>query len=189
MQEFEARLQEHMNALYRTALRMTRNEHDAEDLVQEAVLKAFRHYRQFEKGTNFKAWIFKIMTNTYINQYRKKVKEPPMTDFSNVEAVYDEISKDESQFSLDEIELLREKLSDEVIQALDRLAPEYRLAFLLAAVEDFSYEEISKLLDCPVGTVMSRLFRARKSLREYLWNYAAQNRLIAKAEGGLHEMP
>lgn len=178
MQEFEGLVQEHLNALHRTALRMTRNEHDAEDLVQEAVLKAFRHFDQFEKGTNFKAWLFKIMMNTYINSYRKKVKEPPMTDFASVEPVYEEIVKESTQFSLDQIEILREKLSDEVSEALDRLPSEYRLVFLLAAIEDFTYQEISELVGAPIGTVMSRLFRARKMLREELLNYAKKYGIV-----------
>ncbi len=177
--EFESLAQDHLNALYRTALRMTRNEHDAQDLVQEAVLKAFRNFDQFQKGTNFKAWIFRIMTNTYINQYRKKVKEPAFTDFSLIEPIYEEIVKEPVHFSMAEIDSLRENLSDEVALALDHLAPEHRLVFLLATVEDFSYQEISKLTDCPIGTVMSRLFRARKLLREQLWNYAQKQRIVS----------
>jgi RNA polymerase sigma-70 factor (ECF subfamily) len=178
MLEFEGLVQEHLNALHRTALRITRNEHDAEDLVQEAVVKAFRHFDQFEKGTNFKAWLFKIMMNTYINSYRKKVKEPPMTDFASVEPVYEEIVKESTQFSLEQIETLRDKLSDEVSEALDRLPSEYRLVFLLAVIEDFTYQEISELLGTPIGTIMSRLFRARKMLREELLNYAKQNGIV-----------
>jgi RNA polymerase sigma-70 factor (ECF subfamily) len=178
MQEFEALVQEHLNALHRTGLRLTRNEHDAEDLVQEAVLKAFRHFDQFEKGTNFKAWIFKIMMNTYINSYRKKVKEPQMTDFASVEPVYEEIVKEPSHFSLDQIEALKEKLSDEVSIALDRLPQEYRLVFLLAVIEDFTYQEISELVGAPIGTVMSRLFRARKMLKDELLNYAKKHGIV-----------
>lgn len=181
MEEFENLAQEVLNPLYRTALRMTRNEHDAQDLVQEAVLRAFKNFEKFQKGTNFKAWIFKIMTNTYINQYRKKAKEPPLTDFALVEPIYEEITREPVHFSMDEIDTLREKLSDEVTEALDALAPEYRLVFLLSTVEDFSYLEISQLTDCPIGTVMSRLFRARKLLRESLWNYAKKERIIQSA--------
>lgn len=178
MQEFEDLAGEHLNALHRMALRITRNTHDAQDLVQETVVKAFRHFCQFQKGTNFKAWIFKILVNTYINKYRKKVKEPPMTDFASVEPIYDQITQEARQFSLDEIDAMREKLSDEVSEALDRLPSEYRIVFLMAAVEDFSYREISELLNCPIGTVMSRLFRARKLLREALWTYASRNGIL-----------
>ncbi|MBI1884425.1 MAG: sigma-70 family RNA polymerase sigma factor [Chlamydiae bacterium] len=183
MQEFETLIQEHFNPLYHTALRMTRNEADAKDLVQEAILKAFRNYDKFEKGTNFKAWIFKIMTHTYINQYRKKSKEPPLTDFSTVEPIYEEIVKEQPSFSLDQIELLRDQVEDEVSVALDHLPPEYRLVFLLATVEDFSYQEISEVVGCPIGTVMSRLFRARKFLKEELFSYAKERGIVRPQEG------
>ncbi|MBI1870121.1 MAG: sigma-70 family RNA polymerase sigma factor [Chlamydiae bacterium] len=180
MSEFESLAQEHFNSLYHTALRMTRNVEDAQDLVQETILKAFRHYSQFEKGTNFKAWIFRILTNSFINQYRKKSKEPPITDFTSIEPIYEEITKSTTQFSLGEIESLREKLSDEVKLALDKLPDEYRMVFLLSVIEDFSYQEISEILSCPVGTVMSRLFRARKILREELFNFAKKNGVIQR---------
>jgi RNA polymerase sigma-70 factor (ECF subfamily) len=178
MQEFENLIKEFLNPLYRTALSMTRNEFDAHDLLQETVLKAFRHFDQFQKGTNFKAWVFKILVNTYINIYRKKTKEPPFTDFSTIEPVYEEIVRENQEFTLKEIDALREKLSDEVSQALDHLPEEYRIVFLLAVMEDFSYQEISNLVGCPIGTVMSRLYRARKVLKDELWNYAKKNGIL-----------
>ena len=180
---FEGLVQEHFNLLYRSALRMTRNEFDASDLVQEAVVKAYRHFEQFQQGTNFKAWIFKIMINTFINDYRKKSKEPPMTDFASVEPIYEEIRQEPHSFNIEDLDSLKEKLSDEVTEALDRLPSEYRVVFLMAVLEDFSYQEISDLLNCPIGTIMSRLYRARKMLREELWNYAKKNRILSPVKG------
>src|SRR4051795_7047738 len=174
---------EHMDSLYAGALRMTRNPADAEDLVQETYLKAFRGFGGFEEGTNLKAWLYRILTNTYINSYRAKKRRPDESDIEEVEDLYlyrrlgglEAAAAGRSA----EDELLDIYTDDEVKQAIEELPDVFRMAVLLADVEGFSYKEIADILDIPIGTVMSRLHRGRKSLQKKLWEFAVERGLVA----------
>jgi len=175
-QTFEKIAFEYVDRLYGTALKLTRNQNEAEDLVQETYVRAFQHFSQFEQGTKFKAWIFRILMNTFINSYRRKGRAPVLVDFTEIEPVHEEAAHDLS-FANQPVENLYELLDEEVRQALERLPEEYRMVLLLASVEGFSYEEIARMLSIPIGTVMSRLFRARALMRKTLGDYAKEHRL------------
>ena len=162
----------HLDALYRHALSLTRHQSDAEDLVQEAFLKAFRSFHQFERGTNLKAWLFKILRNTFIGDYRKKKKiqeqqvAEEASDFSFYAAAQEEVRKSSNVLPLEEAlatSRLEHVLGDEVSKALDSLSEEFREVIFLCDVQEFSYQEISRILEVPIGTVRSRLARARGS--------------------------
>ncbi len=168
-QEFEAQALPHLDALYRTALRMAGESAAAEDLVQEAYLRAYRNFERFEPGTNFRAWLYTILTNTYINEYRRKSRAPAVTDFGDAEPAGDD---DAPRLSAEDVEALKDKLGDEAKKALEKVPPEFRLVFLLSTFDEMSYREIAEVLEIPMGTVMSRLFRARKILREELATFA-----------------
>ncbi|MBD3386828.1 sigma-70 family RNA polymerase sigma factor [candidate division KSB1 bacterium] len=165
---------DHMDSLYSTALRLTRNTQEAEDLVQDTYLRAFRFFEKFEEGTNFKAWIFKILMNTFINKYRKKVKTPQHVDFEKVDYGLKSEQKSDlkDEWSGYDEEKYKELFDDDIRGALTQLSEEFRIVILLADVEDFSYKEIAQMIDRPIGTVMSRLFRGRKILQKILENYA-----------------
>ncbi len=158
-----------MDGLYSAAMRMTRNAADAEDLVQETYLKAFNAYERFETGTNLKAWMYRILTNSYINAYRKKQRRPDESDIDDIEDLYlyRRLGGAESAVlsRSAEDELLEMFGEDEVKLALEDLPEHYRIPILLADVEGFAYKEIAEILDVPIGTVMSRLHRGRKQLR------------------------
>jgi len=173
----------HMDALYNTALRMTRNVLDAEDLLQDVYLRAFRFFDKFEEGTNFKAWIFKILTNTYINRYRQKIREPQRQDFSKVEFSHGDKSKsrDEKYETNYDEKLYRDLFEDEIRDALDKLSYDFRAVVLLCDIEGFSYKEIADIIGKPIGTVMSRLSRARQQLQTYLAEFARQEGYIKKS--------
>lgn len=175
-EEFDGQFRPLIEPLYRTAYRMTRDPVRAEDLVQETALRAFRSYAQYEQGSNFKAWVFRILTNEYINLYRQRARRPGVVDFADVEPVYEEAAEERQYFTRDEVDTLRERLSDEVSQALDRLPAEFREVLVLAVFEGFAYKEISGILKIPMGTVMSRLYRARQALQKDL-------RAVAEAAG------
>ena len=163
----------YVNALYNAAYRMSRNSEDAEDLVQEAYLKAYRYYDKFQEGTNLKAWLFKILKNTFINTYRKRQLEPQKSDFAEIEESMERLIQDRAGAPRDpEEELLRSILDEDVQRAIDELADEYRMVVLLADIEGFSYKEIASILDIPLGTVMSRLYRGRRLLEAALLKYA-----------------
>jgi RNA polymerase sigma-70 factor (ECF subfamily) len=171
--EFEAIALEHFHALYSTAMRLTRNVNEAQDLVQETYLKAYRFFDRFEPGTNVKAWLFTILRNTYINAYRKSSRQQEHVDFERIEPFYiDPTTSSEwmDRGSLEE--MLRHVMQDDVKRALDALPEAYRLVVLLADLEDFSYKEIAAIIGCPEGTVMSRLFRGRRLLRKQLEEFA-----------------
>ncbi|MFQ5627765.1 MAG: sigma-70 family RNA polymerase sigma factor [bacterium] len=173
---------EYMDALYSTALRLTHNQLDAEDLVQDTYMRAYRFYDKFEQGTNFKAWIFKILTNTFINRYRKKAREPQRVEFEKVEFSYsDELHEKnlEDQVASNE-KVYREVFDDKVINALGKLSDEFKLVVLLCDVHNFSYKEIASIINKPIGTVMSRLSRGRKQLQKYLEEYARQEGYIKR---------
>jgi RNA polymerase sigma-70 factor (ECF subfamily) len=172
--DFETAAMPYVDSLYNTAYRMTRNSEDAEDLVQETYLKAYKYYDKFEEGTNFKAWLFKIMKNTFFNNYRKKKLTPHKIDFSEIEESYERvIQKNAPDLIRDpESEIFQDMMDADVKRALDSLPHDYKMVVLLADIEGFSYKEIAEILDCPVGTVMSRLYRGRKMLERTLLDYA-----------------
>lgn len=174
-QAFEEIAFEHMDSLYSTALRYTHNTQEAEDLVQDTYLRAYRFYDKFEQGTNFKAWIFKILTNTFINRYRKKVRTPQKVQLEKVEfGLEDKDAETDNNFDWEEFDKDRYKelFDDEITSALSQLSDEFRMVVLLADVEGFSYKEIAEIIDRPSGTVMSRLFRGRRMLQRILEKYA-----------------
>jgi len=178
--EFETLALEHMDALYASALRLTRSPKDAEDLVQDTFLKAFRFFDSFEKGTNIKAWLFKILTNTFINKYRRKVKEKEMADAPAEDIMLDRFVSAEQVRALQdpESDFFGKLLSDEVVEALDQVPVDFRMVVILADIQDFSYKEIAEIVGCPVGTVMSRLFRGRRILQKHLYDYAVREGVI-----------
>jgi len=180
--EFEAEALRHLDALYRTALRMTRSEADAEDLVQETYIRAFRFRDQFTLGTNMKAWLFRILTNTFINTYRRKSAQPEVTDLEGVDefSLYRRMADDRAASSSPdpEAELLNSVVDTEVTNALEELPEKFRTTVLLD-VEGFSYKEIAEMLSIPIGTVMSRLHRGRKFLQKRLYDLARERGIAA----------
>ena len=173
--------------LYSGALRMTRNQADAEDLVQDTYLRAYRSFHTFQEGTNLRAWLFRIMTNAYINRYRAKQRRPQETDLADVEDLYLYRrlgSMESAAASLSaEDEFLDLFTDDEVKQALEALPENFRLPVLLADVEGFAYKEIAEMLEIPIGTVMSRLHRGRKAMHKALYDYAEARGLTSAAAG------
>ena len=179
---FEETAMPFVDSLYNTAYRMTRNAEDAQDLVQETYFKAYRYYDKFAEGTNLKAWLFKILKNTFINNYRKKQKQPYQTDFADIEESLESRVQDDAHRSLsrpDEI-LLENVLDEHVQKAMDGLPEDYRMAVVLADLEGFSYKEVAEILEVPVGTVMSRLYRGRKLLEEAMLRYARDHGYLRK---------
>jgi RNA polymerase sigma-70 factor (ECF subfamily) len=186
--EFEALAGEHLDALYAAAIRLTRNGRDAEDLVQDAVLRAYRFFDRFERGTNFRAWLFRILTNSFINKYRRSAKERSIVDGPEREAVHEQfVSRDAADHAADpERHFFDRLVSDDVVKAIDALPVDFRMVVILADVQDFSYREIADVLDIPVGTVMSRLFRGRRLLEKALLDYAAEAGFApARADGSI----
>ena len=175
--------------LYNAALRMTRNRSDAEDLVQETYLRAYRGYGGFEDGTNLRAWLFRILTNTYINSYRAKQRRPQETELNDVEDLYlyRRISNIESASRSAEDTLFEMFTDDEVKSALEILPESFRLPVLLADVQGFSYKEIAEMLDIPIGTVMSRLHRGRKAMQKALVDFATEQGLLTRTPATLSE--
>jgi RNA polymerase sigma-70 factor (ECF subfamily) len=181
---FERDALEFAPQLYAAALRMTRNEADAADLVQETYLRGYRGYGGFTEGTNLRAWLFRILTNTYINVYRARQRRPQESDLADVEELYlyRRIGALESAAASRSAEdqLFDLIADDDVKQALDDLPEAFRLPVLLADVQGFSYKEIAEILDIPIGTVMSRLHRGRKAMQKSLYEYAAAHGLTPK---------
>jgi RNA polymerase sigma-70 factor (ECF subfamily) len=179
---FEADALSYIDALYRTALRMTRSEADAEDLVQDTYIRALRFREQFTPGTNLKAWLFRILTNTFINEYRRRSRAPETTELADVDesALYRRMSRERaaSQSSEPEKEFLDGIVSSEVKDALEALPEKFRATVLLD-VEGFSYKEIAEMLGIPIGTVMSRLHRGRKFLQQRLHDVAKERGIAA----------
>jgi RNA polymerase sigma-70 factor (ECF subfamily) len=177
--KFEDEALVYADALYGAALRMTRDRADAEDLLQETFLKAFRAYGRFEEGTNLRAWLFRILTNTYISTYRKRQRAPLETDLDDVEDLYLYRRLAASGLSRSAEDAALERLTaPEVLEALDELPEQFRLAVLLSDVEQFSYKEIAEITGVPIGTVMSRIHRGRKALQRALAPYATEQGLV-----------
>ncbi len=174
--EFELDALKYIDSLFNVAMRMTRNKDDAEDLVQETYLKMHRFSHTFDEGSNLKAWLFKILRNTFINLYRKKIREPQEIHYDNNEEFYlfNRITADrtDDKFLGKGTIGIEEHLEDEIKYALDNLPLAFREVVLYSDVEGLSYEEISGIVGCPLGTVKSRLYRARRALQKLLWNYA-----------------
>ncbi|HAB50682.1 MAG: RNA polymerase subunit sigma [Ignavibacteria bacterium RIFOXYB2_FULL_35_12] len=170
--EFELEALPHLDALYNFALRMTGDGDDANDLVQDTFLKAFRFFDKFEKGTNCKAWLFRIMKNTFINTYRKKSKEPDKVDYEDVENFYQNVKPSSTDSTHLEKEIYDNLFDDDISLALASLPDDFKTVIILSDIEGFTYDEIADFIDCPVGTVRSRLHRARKMLFAKLYKYA-----------------
>jgi RNA polymerase sigma-70 factor (ECF subfamily) len=171
-----------MDGLYGAAMRMTRNPADAEDLVQETYLRAYRGFGGFKEGTNLKAWLYRILTNTYINQYRKKKRRPDESDIDDIEDLYlyrrlGGLAGATAGRSAEE-ELFDQITDSNVKEALEALPEQFRIAVLLADVEGFAYKEIAEILDIPIGTVMSRLHRGRKGLQKQLYEFGRERNLV-----------
>lgn len=184
--EFENLALKHLDPLYSAALRLTKNDRDAEDLVQDTVLRAYRFFDKFERGTNIKAWLFKILTNTFINRYRRVVKERNIVEGSERDAVHERfISREASDSAANpEAWFFDRLLSDDVLQAVDSLPIDFRLVVILADLQEFSYKETAEILDVPVGTVMSRLYRGRRLLQKALAKYAVMSGVIPAPAAG-----
>jgi RNA polymerase sigma-70 factor (ECF subfamily) len=182
---FSDQAMEYMGSLYSAALRMTRNPSDAEDLVQETYLKAYRAFDSFQEGTNLKAWLYRILTNTFINSYRARRRRPEQTELDDVEDLYlyrrlgglEAVTAGRSA----EEEVLDHFTEGEVKSAVESLPDQFRMAVLLADVEGFSYKEIADILDVPIGTVMSRLHRGRKALQKTLHDFGKERGLVGTA--------
>jgi len=177
---FEREAMPHLNALYAGALRLTRSESDAEDLVQETFMKAFRAFDQFEPGTNCKAWLFRIQTNTFINKYRRKVKEREILEGKERTAAEHYLVHPQSKgHTLDpENTLVDRFLSDEVLSALENVPTDFRVVVELSDIQGLAYKDIADAIGIPVGTVMSRLFRGRRILQEQLFDFAVESGVL-----------
>ena len=171
-EEFNKEAMPHMKLLHNYAYRMTNNQLDADDLVQETYLRAFRFFHKFERGTNCKAWLFRIMKNLYINNYRKAQKEPGKVDYEEVENFFDSIRSEKIDSNDLQQKVFSNLLDDELLIALNSLQDDFKTVVILCDLEGLSYEEIAEFLNCPVGTVRSRLHRGRKLLQMKLMDYA-----------------
>ena len=179
---FAERAMEYAPQLYSTALRMTRNAADAEDLVQETMMRGYRSFETFEEGSNLRAWLYRILTNAFINRYRSKQRRPMETDLADVEDLYlykRVASLENAAVTLSaEDQFLDLFTDDEVKSAVEDLPDTFKLPVILADVEGFAYKEIAEMLDIPVGTVMSRLHRGRKAMQKQLYEYAQARGLV-----------
>jgi RNA polymerase sigma-70 factor (ECF subfamily) len=183
--EFEHLALPHLDALYGAAYRMTRNPRDAEDLVQETMLRAYRFWDTFQKDSNCKAWLFRILTNTFINTYQKSKRTREVLDAAQAEqrATDGVLVHEQALTQRDPEELLIDRaMSDDVVRALESLPADFRVAVVLCDVEGFSYKEIAEIMECPVGTVMSRLHRGRRLLQKALHDFAVEHGIVKQAD-------
>ncbi len=169
---FDKEFLPHIDSMYNFAYRLAFDEDDAKDLVQETYLKAFRFINSFEQGTNAKAWLFRILKNSFINDFRKRSKEPSKVDYQEVETFYNSEDTEISATTDLRVETVQHMIGDEISNALNSLAVDFRTVIILCDLEGFTYEEMAKILDIPIGTVRSRLHRARNLLKEKLQSYA-----------------
>ncbi|HET8864438.1 MAG TPA: sigma-70 family RNA polymerase sigma factor [Gracilimonas sp.] len=170
--DFDEEIIPHMDALYNFALRLTTDPNDAEDLVQDTIVKAYRFFSSYERGTNAKAWMFRILKNSFINNYRKTSKKPSQVDYEEVSSYYESIRAERTETSDLENLMFREMMDDDLSNALTRLPEDFRTVVLLCDVEGYTYEEIANMLDVPIGTIRSRLHRGRNLLKTELLEYA-----------------
>lgn len=170
--DFEQEALPHKTSLYNFALKLTGHPDDADDLVQETLLKAFRFFDKFEKGTNCKAWLFRIMKNSFINDYRKNAKEPDKVDYDDIQNFYETVKSNEVQLQHLVEDGFSTVFDDDITDALAELPQDFQTIVILSDIEGFTYEEISDFVACPIGTVRSRLHRARKMLYSKLYKYA-----------------
>ena len=164
----------HINSMYNFAYRLTLDGDDSKDLLQDTYLKAYRFIDSFQQGTNAKAWLFRILKNSFINDYRKKSKEPSKVDYQEVESYYNSEEVDRQITPDLRVEALKDMIGDEISNALNSLDVDFRTVIILCDLEGFKYDEMAKILDIPIGTVRSRLHRARNLLKEKLSEYAKQ---------------
>ncbi len=169
---FDQEFMPHINSMYNFAYRLTFDEDDSKDLVQDTYLKAYRFIHSFERGTNAKAWLFRILKNSFINDFRKKSKQPAKVDYQEVESYYNSDDVDVPITTDLRVDSLKDMIGDEITIALNSLAVDFRTVIILCDLEGFTYEEMAKILDIPIGTVRSRLHRARNLLKEKLQKYA-----------------
>lgn len=169
---FDKEFMPHIDSMYNFAFRLTNDEDDANDLVQDTYMKAFRFINSFQQGTNSKAWLFRILKNSFINDYRKKSKEPSKVDYQDVETTYNSEDVEVSVTTDLRSETVQDLIGDEVANALNGLPVDFRTVIILCDIEGFTYEEMAKILDIPIGTVRSRLHRARNLLKDKLRSYA-----------------
>jgi len=170
--EFEKEAMPHMNLLQNYAYKMCGNELDADDLVQDTYLRAYRFFHKFEKGTNCKAWLFRIMKNLFINNYRKTQKQPNKVDYGEIENFFENVKSDKLDSNDLQEKVFANLLDDEVMHALNSMQDDFKTVVILCDIEGLSYEEIADFIKCPIGTVRSRLHRGRKMLQEKLTSYA-----------------
>lgn len=190
-EDFEAGVLTQLDSLYRTALRLTNNPQEAEDLVQETMLKAFRFADTYQRGTNLRAWLFRILNTSAINRYRKNANHPQPASLPEGEEFYlynriRDLSGQELSHAAED-EVLNKYLDEDVYQALNDLPPNFRIALILADIEGMSYKEIAETLQIPIGTVMSRISRARRQLQKSLWQYASDRGYIKEAPATTEE--
>jgi RNA polymerase sigma-70 factor (ECF subfamily) len=180
--DFNSSVLPHFAALKNYALRITNYSEESEDLFQETMLRAFRFFDSFEKGTNIIGWLYRIMFNTFINEYRKKRKEPPKVDYENVNDFYESIKVEDVRTRHYENDAFNNVLNDEIVNALSVLPDDFRTIVFLSDIEGYSYKEIADFMGCLIGTVRSRLHRARKILYTLLYQYAHENGFIKSSE-------
>jgi RNA polymerase sigma factor (sigma-70 family) len=174
MNIFNNEFMPHINSMYNFAYRLTLDSDDSKDLLQDTYLKAYRFIDSFQQGTNAKAWLFRILKNSFINDYRKKSKEPSKVDYQEVESFYNSEDVDRQITPDLRVEALKDMIGDEISNALNSLDVDFRTVIILCDLEGFKYDEMAKILDIPIGTVRSRLHRARNLLKEKLSEYAKQ---------------
>jgi len=180
LEAFRIEVMPHVQTLFGAALRLTRSSMDAEDLVQETYLKAFRSHEQFEMGTNSKAWLFRILTNTFINKYRRRIKEREILDSEmKTKAVFASVEIGHRALDMTPENIMMDRfLSDEVLRALRKVPIDFRVVVVFSDIYGFSYKEIAEVVAIPIGTVMSRLFRGRRLLQDQLFDYAVKEGVI-----------
>ncbi len=180
--EFDELVVPYTDALFSFAMKMTGSQDNSDDLVQETLLKAFRFFDKFERGTNIKAWLFSIMKNSFINEYRKQSKKPGMVDYDDVQNFYDNIKSTEIEFQHVVGDAFSNVLDDDVSNALATLPTDFQTIIILSDLEGYNYEEIAEFMSCPIGTVRSRLHRARKMLYSKLHDYAHSKGFIKSSD-------
>lgn len=169
---FDLEFMPHIDSMYNFAYRLTYDEDDSKDLVQDTYLKAYRFINSFQQGTNAKAWLFRILKNSFINEFRKKSKEPSKVDYQDVEGYYNSERTEQSITTDLRVDTIKNMMGDEISNALNSLDVDFRTVIILCDLEGFTYEEMAKILDIPIGTVRSRLHRARNLLKDKLQAYA-----------------